>query len=79
MTTLTVGCKNPANAGPFGGCAAVQMGGGNSTATTDTSTSSTSAATSAAASTATADSKKIKRGIGMMAYKVRNILSGLDD
>jgi len=74
MTTLTVGCKNPANAGPFGGCAAVQMGGGNSTATTNTSTSSASAA----ASTATADSKKMKRGIGMMAYKVRNILSGLD-
>lgn len=27
-----VGCKNPAPAGPFGGCAAVQMGSGNSTA-----------------------------------------------
>jgi hypothetical protein len=26
-----VGCKNPAPAGPFGGCAAVQMGDGNST------------------------------------------------
>jgi len=26
-----IGCKNPAPAGPFGGCAAVQMGSGNST------------------------------------------------
>ena len=31
MNVDGVGCKNPAAAGPFGGCAAVQMGDGNST------------------------------------------------
>ena len=32
LSVKSLGCKNPAAAGPFGGCAAVQMGSGNSTA-----------------------------------------------
>lgn len=37
MGELILGCKNPARAGPFGGCAAVQMGaGGAATATNAT-------------------------------------------
>jgi hypothetical protein len=33
---LILGCKNPAKAGPFGACAAVQMGAGSSATATNT-------------------------------------------
>ena len=60
---LILGCTNPAKAGPFGGCAAVQMGSG--------------AAANAAGTNTTAAAGK--RSIGLGAMKGRAVFSGAND
>lgn len=78
MSVDVVGCKNPAPAGPFGGCAAVQMGGtteGNNT--TDVNSATGGNITTGGNST-TASDRKIKRIVGLIEYKRRGILARLE-